>query len=356
MPTSHPSGKRKSTRARLGLRPRLVLFSWASLLFALIVGGGSAAYLLIRNEQASWRARLGEAGQGVAYDIADFISHAQDDLHALEYRAAPIPVSDLGLASLVLEQHDTFLEVVYFDPEGMLVAQAYRDQPVLAAQADLTALQWFTTARGGKSYVGEGEAPSAGEAYLVLAEPGTDGGVIAARVRMSALRQIVSRMDLAEGEAFVMDKAGRVLARPDATPVADDTVHESGLLSLLQDTQVHFAPECMDLRNRPAVCSGSPIPGTEWVAVASVPVADAQRPTTHALAAFGGALLLIGAVAALMNWWRLKVLVFQPVEALQRGAEALGRGELDHKVRVYRWDEIGARSSAMPFSWSRSTG
>jgi signal transduction histidine kinase/ActR/RegA family two-component response regulator len=346
---------RKATRGGLGLRPMLVLVSWASLLVALLVGCGFAAYLLVRNEQASWRARLGEAGQSMAQATADFVSHAQDDLRALEYLGVPALEADPGLANLVLDQHDTFLEVVYLESDGVLIADAFRDQSILAAQSDLLASRWFTTASGGKTYVGELDTSPAGESYLVLAEPGADGRVLGARVRMSVLGQILGRVDLAAGSAFVMDGSGRVVAHPDT----DLSLREAGaqgipaLLSLSQAREATFVPGCQDLSGRASLCSGTPIPGTQWVAVTSVPLTEAYRPAIGALAAMGAALLLIGAVAALLTRGRMNELVFRPVEALQRGAEAFGRGELDHKVPVFRRDDIGRVAESMNAMASR---
>jgi signal transduction histidine kinase/ActR/RegA family two-component response regulator len=326
-----------------------VLVSWTSLLIALVVGGGFASYLLIRNEEASWRARLGEAGQSVAQEVADFILHTREDLRTLGALSESALNADPELANRVLDQHDTLLEVVHLESDGALIAEAFRDQSILATQSDLLASPWFAAASGGKSYLGGPELSLAQEAYLVVAEPMEGGRVIAARVRISALRRIVSRVELTAGEAFVMDKAGHVIVHPDASLSDGDASAEEdpALSSLSQVTQATFLPECQDLRNRTSLCNGTPIPGTEWVAVTSMPRADAYRPSIGTLAAIGGALLLVGAVAALLTWWRLKMLVFQPVETLQRGAEAFGRGELDHQIPVYRRDDIGRVAESM---------
>ncbi|MCX6070190.1 MAG: GAF domain-containing protein [Chloroflexi bacterium] len=349
MGSSPPVKPRKSSSAGLGLRSRLVLVSWTSLLIALVVGGGFASYLLMRNEEASWRARLGETGQSIAQEVADFILHTQEDLRTLDALGEPALKADPELAGLVLDQHDALLEVVYLESDGALIAEAFHDQSILAAQSDLLASPWFTTAHDGTSYLGNPELSLAQEPYLVMAEPGEGGRVIAARVRISALWRIVSRVELMAGEAFVMDNAGRVIAHPDVSLSPNDARagDDPATLSLSQVAQATFLPECQDLHNRTSLCNGTPIPGTEWVVVTSMPQADAFRASVGTLAAIGGALLLIGAVAAVLTWWRLKVLIFQPVETLQRGAEALGRGELDHQIPVYRRDDIGRVAESM---------
>ncbi len=174
MGVSPPVKSRKATKAGLGLRSRLVLVSWASLLFALIVGGGFATYLLMRNEQASWRARLGEAGQGMAREVAAFVSHTRDDLTTLEHLGVPALKANPELADLVLNQHDTFLEVVYFESGGELIAGAYRDQSMLASQTDLLDSPWFQAAHSGGSYVGELESLTIRRAFPRAG--GTGGG------------------------------------------------------------------------------------------------------------------------------------------------------------------------------------
>jgi two-component system sensor histidine kinase BaeS len=76
-------------------------------------------------------------------------------------------------------------------------------------------------------------------------------------------------------------------------------------------------------------------------------LADAYQPAAAALGAMAIVLFLVGVIAVLLIWWRLTALVFRPVQALQRGAESFGRGELRHQVTVYRPDDIGRVAESM---------
>ena len=356
MSASPPAGKTNTYRSRYGLRQRLVFVSWASLLISLIGVGGSAAYLLIRGEQASWRARLEASGQSMAREITNSLSDTQEDLNALEYAGASPLQADPGLADLVLDQQDAYLEIVFLESDGALIASAFRDRPILAEQSDLVTSPWFSAARNGESYIGKPETPATGESYLVLARAGEDDRVIGVRVRMSVLGQIVSRGEMTVGEAFVVDRDGRVIAHPDAGLIGADDDAKGVLLALSRVTQVTFAGECQDLHDQRSMCAATPIEGTDWVVVATVPLSRAFQPSIGALAAVGAALLLVGLATALITWARLKALVFDPVAALQHGAEAFGRGELDHKIPVYRRDDIGRVAESMNAMAARLQG
>jgi hypothetical protein len=69
--------RKEPGRRSLGLRPRLMLVTWTSLIIALLVGGGFGAYLLVRDVQTAWRVRLAESGWGVARAIQDLLSHTR---------------------------------------------------------------------------------------------------------------------------------------------------------------------------------------------------------------------------------------------------------------------------------------
>ncbi len=341
---------RKEPRRRsLGLRPRLVLVTWTSLIIALLLGGGFGAYLLVRDVQTAWRARLAESGWGVARAIQDLLSHTREDLSALDSLGVPELRANPQLANVILDQHDALLEVVYLESDGALIAGAYRDRPVLAEQSAVQESPWFLEARRGVSYLSVVRISDPGEPYLVLAEPAVDGRVIGARLRINVFGDAVGRMEFAAGEAFIVDASGQVIVHPDTSiPLSDSSVRNNPVLaSLSRAGETTFAPECVDLRGRPSLCSAVPVTGIEWVVITSVPLAEAYQPAVAALGAMAIVLFLVGVIAVLLNWWRLTALVFRPVQALQRGAESFGRGELQHQVTVYRPDDIGRVAESM---------
>jgi signal transduction histidine kinase/ActR/RegA family two-component response regulator len=347
MPASPVTGKVNTSGPRSGLRQRLAILSWMSLLVTLIAVGAFAGYLLIRNEQTAWRARLGDTGKSTAREVANFLSRARDDLGMLEYTGASAMQAGPDLANLLLDQQDAYLEIAYFEPDGALISDASRATPLLAEQPDLTSQSWFQAAAGGEFSVGGAQMPPGGEPYLVLARPAQDGRVIAARVRMSVLSQIVSRAGMTVGEAFLADRDGRILAHSDTSLMGMAGVEDPGLLSLFRVAQDTFSPECRDLHGQRSMCSATPIEGAPWVVVTSVPVNQAYQPSIGALVAMGAALLSFGVAVTLFNWARLQAMVFRPLAGLQHGAEAFGRGELEHITPIYRRDEIGRVAESM---------
>jgi signal transduction histidine kinase/ActR/RegA family two-component response regulator/HAMP domain-containing protein len=332
-----------SRRRAWGLRPRLVMVTWVSLLVAILVGGALAAYLLLRSQQVAWRERQAEAARGAAALVGNFLWHAMDDVSALDLLGQEALAADPRLANLVLDQHDAFLEVVYLDTQAQLIAGAFRDHPLLATQFTTLQSQWFQSARQGQTYFGSLQIASSGEPYMVIAGPSRSGGVIAARVRMTLLWDVVENMKFAGGGASVVDRSGRIVADADpAVPLSGATVREVPVLAALsQATEETFNADCRDMKGIPSLCAASPIPGTEWVIIATIPLTDAYGTTLRMLTALGIALLGLAVAAGLVTWWRLTALVFRPLEELQHAAERIGRGDLKDQTGRFRQDEIG---------------
>ena len=349
------TGKAPKVHRGMRLRTRLLLVAWTVVLSALLAGGAVAGYLLLRTEQAAWKVRLGDVARGSAVLVGSLVGHWQDDLRGVDLLGGEGLEVDPRLASLVLDQHDEFLEIAYFEADGALIASASRDPSVLAAEPAVQEAPWFVDARQGRSHVGGVESAGDAEPYLVLAEPGAGGRVVGARLRADVLWQMVGEFHSAGGTAFVVDRSSRVIAHTDRSyPLGGASVGEIPVLaSLSQVTQETYVRECQDLSGAPSVCSAAPVPGMEWVVLATVPAAEASRAAGTALAILSAALALLGIAVALLSWWCIAVLILRPIRELQRGAEAFGRGQLDHTVAAFRQDDIGRVAVSMNAMASR---
>jgi len=349
------TGKAPGPKRGLGLRTRLLLVAWIEILAALLVGAGVAGYLMLQSEEAAWEARLGDGARGSAVLVSTEVGHWQDDLREVHLLGVEDLEADPRLASLVLDQHDEFLEIVLFEPEGVPIASAFRDQPILAADPAARQTPWFVNARQGSSHVGAVESAGDAEPYLVLAEPGEGGRVAGARLRADALGEQISRLRVRGGTAFIIDRSGRLIAEADRSdPLRGASIRENPVLATLsQATQETFVRECQDLSGAPSLCSAAPVPGTEWVVVATVPGAAVSRAVVTSLAIMGAALGILGIGVALISWWFIARLVLRPVWELQRGAEAFGRGQLDHSLVAFRQDDIGRVALSMNAMASR---
>ncbi len=216
MTTPRSSGRPTGSQPRAwGLRPRLVMLTWAVVVLSLLAGGAFAAFLLESREQASWRQRVAEAARGAAVDIRGFLEHAIDDTRALDLLGSEALSLNPELANVILGQHETFLEVSYLEPDGTQIAGASLDEPILGSPSAGSAPEWFEAARQGQTYYGQLEVAPDGEPFVVIAGPASLGRVIAARVQMTLLQELIEGLASPVEQTFVVDRQGRILAHVD---------------------------------------------------------------------------------------------------------------------------------------------
>ncbi len=324
------------------------MLTWATVLLSLLAGGAFAAFLLESREQASWHQRVAEAARGAASDIRIFLEHAIDDVRALDLLGSETLTLNPELANVILRQHETFLEVSYLEADGSQIAGASLDEPILGSSSAGSAPEWFEAARQGQMYYGELEISSDGKPFVVIAGPASTGRVIAARVQMTLLQELIEGLASPVEQTFVVDRQGRILAHVDPARVGSITVQAiPSLARLTKATSETFLGDCEDLQERPALCGASPIPETQWVLITTIPLSQAYAPLLRTLASMAAVLLVLALAAGLVTWWRLSGLVFRPLRELQEAAERFGRGDLEHKAVSMRRDEIGRVADTM---------
>jgi adenylate cyclase len=85
----------------------------------------------------------------------------------------------------------------------------------------------------------------------------------------------------------------------------------------------------------------APVPGVDWLVFVEQPLAEAFAPIRQALWRTAVLLLLGTALAAALAYWLAKSLV-GPIRLLEEGAERLGAGQLEHRIRIATGDELEA--------------
>jgi adenylate cyclase len=137
------------------------------------------------------------------------------------------------------------------------------------------------------------------------------------------------------GEAFVLDRPGRLVAHPDISLVLRGEGGPSAA-RFKQLREVASAgggetAESNDAERRSVIAAVAPIPGPDWMAFVAQPVAEALTPIPAALWRTG-LLLPTGQFFAASLAYQLARRMTGPIALLEKRAEQIGAGHFDHKI------------------------
>jgi PAS domain S-box-containing protein len=96
----------------------------------------------------------------------------------------------------------------------------------------------------------------------------------------------------------------------------------------------------VDYRGKEVIAAWRYIPALGWGMVAKIDVAEAFEPVT-ALREFFLILVIAVIVLSILAAFIAAKSISEPIQVLQKGADEIGKGNLDHKVGTQRKDEIG---------------
>jgi signal transduction histidine kinase len=281
----------------------------------------------------------------------------RDILRQLE--AVAQPTVGRGHAGLV-ERNQDFLRLI--DREPLVSRLTYLDasgrERVRTSPFELDRLDdgvdrsrsaAFVRARAAKRFLGPVYFLRGSQPHMTVAvgELGTGGGVVAADIDLSFVREVLDRARIGSvGYAYAVDSRGELVSHPDINLVLQHTSF-AGL------PQVRKALDAPASGARDAVTTGRSQSGTK-VLSAYRPIASlgwrvfVEDPSSEALAPLEAAiwrtalllvafLLLAGATGVL-----LARRLVRPIESIQAAAAKIGSGALDQRIEVESHDELGA--------------
>jgi two-component sensor histidine kinase/HAMP domain-containing protein len=220
---------------------------------------------------------------------------------------------------------------------------------VLANLFTIPQSEWFQEAKDGKDYYSGVQLSPPTEPYMIFATPARDGGVIATRLSMDILWNVVSDIRFGQtGQAYLVNSFGEVIAHTDRqvilayTNLAGRSEYSTAVLS----PDKNWFGEYVNFQGTAVVGVTNRVPGTDWLLFTELPRTEAYATTRTAPLLLGGVLLLFIIIA---NWLTARVLerqVFWPVERLRYGVEQIGQGDLNYRIGLKRKDEIGLVADA----------
>ena len=328
----------------LGLRWRLIALLGGALAIMLLVIGASVFLFISASEQRAWQGRQGEAARYAGERVATFIQLVQDSLHLAGLVQRDTLEEKPEIMDKVLQQVPALLEVIRLDERGHAIASASRDVAVLSNLFTIPQSTWFLEAKAGKPYLGGVEISTAKKPYLVLAVPAPDGGVVAGRLSMNVLWDVVGTLRFGEeGQAYVVNRDGQIIAHtdPEVALTRSSLEGRPEMAALSEAPGNEWSGAYQNFQGDQVVAVTAPVEGTDWVVLTELPRSEASATSRTAFFLVGGGLLIFGAVVALVSNEFLRRLIVQPMERLWTGAVRIGQGDLTHRIDVDRQDEVG---------------
>jgi signal transduction histidine kinase len=242
-------------------------------------------------------------------------------------------------------------EAVAVDIGGVKQAQVSRAGAVSSdARSDFTASPGFQRALQGQPDYGPVYFVQNSEPYMTIAFPieqyaGTVIGVIQAEVNLKHVWDVVSNIKTGEaGYAYVVTRSGDLIAHRDISLVLrrQNLGHLTQVKGAFQAASGAPRPRvtvASNLEGKRVISSNAFIPSLQWLVIIERPAEEAYTPL-YASMLRTSALLLVGLSMAVLASWFVGQRVVRPLEALRRGVERIGKGDLNHRLDLKTGDEI----------------
>lgn len=175
---------------------------------------------------------------------------------------------------------------------------------------------------------------------VALAAPRREAGVVLAEVNLKFTRDVVTQVRVGQGgQAYVVDRSGRLIAHPDASLVLRNT-DLSGSMRLIDARPDEPLHRLTNPQGEAVLLAQAPAPPLDWRVLVELPEAEADAPWRQALTRSMWITAISLAVAlgfAVVLSWRM----VRPIRTLTAGAARIGSGQLDHRIQIDSADEIG---------------
>jgi signal transduction histidine kinase len=317
---------------------------------ALLANGLLEIWFSYREHQESLVRIQHEQAEAAAAKIGQFIKEIESQLGwttQLPWSSATLEQRRVDALRL-LRQVPAITELTQLDSKGheqLRVSRLAMD--VVGSGADLSNEPKFAEAVAHKVYYGPVYFRRESEPYMTLSLAGTSRavGVSVAEVNLKFIWDVVSQIKVGEhGQAFVVDRSGRLIAHPDISLVLRNT----DLTSLAQvkaalagsaGASLEEAQEARDLRGHRVLSAHARVEPLGWNIFVELPLEEAYGPLyasieRSAILLFGG--LILAFLAGLLLARRMVV----PIERLRTGAARLGRGDLSERIAIKTGDEL----------------
>ena len=341
--------------ARARARPRRPLFYkyfvalFVAVVVPLLANGVSEAWFGYRDQGAFLTQRLHAEARSAADKIEGFLDDITDQLQwtvQLPWREGMDERHRFDVLR-VMRQVPAVLDVVLVDGKGVERLHVSRVDPdIVNSGIDRSNDAAVVGTHSGRIWYGPVTLYKGSEPHMTIAVTGAreSDGITIAVINLKLIWDVISAIHIGQsGDAFVLDRSGRLVAHPDISLVlrGDDDPAAARLKQLWQAaiSSRGGTAEGSGVDNRPVIAAMAPIPGPEWTAFVEQSAAEAFTPLRSALWRTGY-LALGGALFAAALAYLLARRMTGPIALLEKGAEEIGAGHFDQKIEISTGDEL----------------
>jgi signal transduction histidine kinase len=344
-------------------RPRGRLVRKYFFIFAALIGGGMITsglleiYFRFYEDQEQIAAVQAEAAKTAVSKIAQYVLEIEGQMKSATLSRVIavnglVPEYRFELSKL-LYVAPAITEAVALDGQGNARLHLSRFRSVGPAESiDHSKSAAFLQAQQGVTFFGSVYFVRDTEPYMTVAVPiekfpGSVIGVLLAEVNLRYVWEIVRDIRVGKaGYAYVVARSGDLIAHRDIDLVLKRQKADSleQVKAALRPAPVIQRPQSMvssSLSGEQVLSSYAFLPGLEWAVVVEQPLEEAYE-TLYGSLLRTATLLLLGFGMALLAAAYVARRVVRPLHTLQRGAERIGKGELDFRLQIATGDEIQA--------------
>ncbi len=250
----------------------------------------------------------------------------------------------------LLRQVPAITELAQVDSGGKEQLRVSRlAMDVVGGGLDLSKTSKFTEAVKNKVFYGPVYFRRASEPYMTLALAGTRraAGVSIAEVNLKLIWDVVSKIKVGQhGDAYVVDRRGRLIAHPDISLVLRNTdmmqlAQVQAALHSKAGVAGHDVDTATDIQGRRVLTAFAPVAPLGWTVFVELPVNEAYQPLIASMQRTAMVLLAALCLAALAGIFLARRMVV-PIQALRAGAARIGGGDLSQRISVKTGDELEA--------------
>jgi adenylate cyclase len=335
-------------RVRRPLFRKYFIALFAAVVIPLLVNGASEAWFGFKEHRALLDQRLKVEAASAASKIQGFLEGIRDQMQW----AVQLPWSDGGDerhrfdALRVLRQVPAIVDLTLVDGGGierLKISRVGRD--VIGSGVDRSADPAVAGARKARVWHGPVRLNRGSEPYMTIAVAGNRAavGIAIAEINLKLIWDVISAIRVGEsGAAYVVDRAGRLVAHPNISLVLRGTDEETAVR--LKALQAILQPggdavTTTSIEGRTVLTATAQIAGVDWLVFAEQPITEAYGPIREALWRTGF-LVLAGALFAAALAYFLARRMAGPIRVLERGVARIGAGQFDHRIKISTGDEL----------------
>src|SRR6516165_11536282 len=340
---------------RATVRPRRPLFYkyfvalFVAVVVPLLADGLSEAWFGYRDQRAFLTQRLHAEARSAAGKIEGFLGDITDQLMwtvQLPWREGMDERHRFDVLRL-MRQVPAVLEIILVDGAGSERLHVSRVDPdIVNSEIDHSQDPALIGARSDRTWYGAVTLYESSEPHMTVAVAGAReiNGVTIAVINLKLIWDVISAIHIGQsGDAFVLDRSGRLVAHPDISLVlrGDDDPAAARLKQLQQAAIAGGGKtaEGSNAESRWVIAAMAPVPGPDWMAFVEEPTSEALTLIRAALWRTG-MLLLAGALFAVALAYLLARRMTGPIALLEKGAEEIGAGHFAHKIEISTGDEL----------------